>query len=77
MFGIIYSRFIRFMNKDINTPNKCYAINANNNEICDCKIWCKFPPNGGNGELAYIKMSSMNDNLKTMYKLPRRSNCKF
>ena len=74
MFGIIYSRIVRIFNKDINLPNKCYANNVNSKEICDCKIWCKFPPTGGNGELASIKFSSMNDNLKTRYKFHSRSN---
>lgn len=39
----------RLLRKDIYKPSKCYAHMyqiSNPNAQCDCKIWCKYPPNG-------------------------------
>ena len=49
--------FTRILRTDINVPKRCNAHNyqIKNKTICDCKIWCKFPP-PGTGKLAYISI---------------------
>ena len=33
---------------DINVPSRCHAKHYKipDNDVCDCKIWCKYPPPG-------------------------------
>lgn len=55
MFGIIVSRGFRkyasrFSDRIDRPPLKCYAggwwrelVLNGSNDVCDCKIWCKYP----------------------------------
>lgn len=55
MSKLIVTRFIRYIKKDFYLPKKCNA-KINSDTVCDCKIWCKYPPDGG--KLAYIYTSN-------------------
>ena len=44
---ILYTRFLRMLSNDISVPKRCNAkYYYVRNEVCDCKIWCKYPPPG-------------------------------
>lgn len=53
------TRLTRLFYKDPVCPIKCYVDPqlVSKNDICDCKYWCKYPPDGRNSKLAYIKVS--------------------
>ena len=56
--SILFSRFLRNLVKDVNVPINCYATTQNviKGDRCDCKLWCKYPPNNGTSQLAYIRV---------------------
>ena len=46
---LIFSKLVRIYNKDHTIPKRCFAMNHFPEcltQICDCKVFCKFPPNG-------------------------------
>jgi hypothetical protein len=47
---ILIDRILRHIMKDHLLPRYCYANKKDffcKSQKCDCKIWCKKPPNGG------------------------------
>lgn len=47
---IFIDRILRHIMKDHLLPRYCYAKKVDffcKTQHCDCKIWCKKPPNGG------------------------------
>ena len=46
LIKLLVSRAVR---KDSYVPISCYAhkYHIPKNDKCDCKIWCKYPPDGG------------------------------
>ena len=47
---IFIDRILRHIMKDHLLPRYCYATKKDffcKSQKCDCKIWCKKPPNGG------------------------------
>ena len=58
---IILSKCYRILVKDKHIPLKCNAFQwapLSNNEICDCKLECKFPPGSGNNK-SFIQQSNI------------------
>lgn len=54
---IFIDRIVRYFAKDINLPSRCYANKQqllNRRDCCDCKIYCRKPPNGGTPVLQEI-----------------------
>ena len=54
---IFIDRLVRYYAKDINLPLRCYANKRqllNRRDCCNCKIYCKKPPNGGTPVLQEI-----------------------
>lgn len=62
----------RSFRRDNLKPKTCFAKNyyIEKNTVCDCKIWCKFPPPGNTpimAEVAYVKKYSDYDEYKSLY----------
>ena len=66
MFSIMWSRFIRALNQDLFLPSKCNAKfhQLSNNEFCDCKLWCKYPPPA---RPSYVQIDSYSKNSTLRY----------
>ena len=63
---IFIDRLVRYFAKDINLPLRCYANKRqllNRRDCCDCKIYCKKPPNGGTPALQEITILKYNDSI--------------
>lgn len=60
---ILYvSKLIRQLN-NISTPKTCYAlqhIHESLNEVCDCKLFCKFGPKGNSPIFNFDQIESKN-----------------
>ena len=57
---LLLSKIYRLVIRDTQIPSTCYAYQVglqSHMEICDCNIFCKFPPTGNNSSqiLEYIK----------------------
>jgi hypothetical protein len=54
---ILIDRLVRYFAKDINLPMRCYANKRQllkRGDCCNCKLFCKKPPNGGTPVLQEI-----------------------
>ena len=80
--NIFWTRIGRIFNKDVYLPSRCYAefYKVSKNDICDCKVWCKYPPPGRpvyvheNSTLSYkiiLVASNKNGNCKATKGSPR------
>lgn len=59
------SRMMRAVHRDINLPMRCNAVyyKIHPKTICDCKIWCKFPPPGNYANVAIQENSLKNQEI--------------
>jgi hypothetical protein len=63
---IFIDRLVRYFAKDIYLPLRCYANKRqllNRRDCCNCKIYCKKPPNGGTPALQEITILKYNDSI--------------
>lgn len=63
---ILIDRLVRYFAKDINLPLRCYANKRqllNRRDCCNCKIYCKKPPNGGTPALQEITILKYKESL--------------
>lgn len=69
---IFIDRLIRYSRKDIYLPLRCYAKKKElfcKKQKCDCKIFCKKPPNGSTPVLqeVYVPQYKKHVNLEQQY----------
>ena len=74
--SLYISKIIRTLSKD-RIPSTCYAYQwfpQSLTQVCDCKVFCKFPPKGNIGMpiVAYNHNHNHNTNKKSeiVYKYP-------
>lgn len=56
---LFFTRLLRIIKKDIYVPKRCNVDikHIEKGDVCDCKIWCKYPPRG-NGSMVRIKINN-------------------
>lgn len=61
-----FSRIMRFVSKDKYVPTKCNALRykVRKKEVCDCKIWCKYPPGGTPVPITILNSDMYKNSLK-------------
>jgi len=67
---IFIDRILRYVMKDYLLPIRCYANKKDlfcTRQKCDCKIYCKKPPNGGIPAYQEI-LRPKSDNIVFKYK---------